>query len=294
MKSRRERQRGNRRALGKGVESPSNWGNQACPFPMEMRVKLRYSSYTTMDPAGGAVENQLISGNSIFDPDATGVGEQPYYFDQLTAIYKNYYVVRSKIKVTCTSTSGVFARVVVLPLLETGSVSTDSYETSEQPFAKSVLISGSSAGPNVQVIHSSMDTHRIIGVSYQQALARTDLHSDYTTNPVYRWYWVVQAQGVGGLTSTLSTVTEYVIVYDVILSGLRTNGDSLDVPLREIRFLKTSGSTKNQKTISAGDPPVPGDTFPQPRQRYHSVLPIASTALSCASCPACSATTVAK
>lgn len=302
VKTRRNRNRAQRGAEARNVESLKKWGNQSCPFPPEHRAKLRYSSYVVGDPAGGAVENQLISGNSIFDPDATGVGEQPYYFDQLTAIYKNYFVVRSSVKIIVTSTSAIFARCVLLPLLETGSLSSDSYETSEQPFAKTTMVSGNSAGPVIARLKSSMDTHRIIGISYQQALGRESLHSDYTTNPVYRWYWAIQVQDVGNLTSTLSCFVEYVVTYDVIFSGLRTNGDSVSVPLSEGLLLHRSRDHKNkqkllqqQQPTKGGDPvEIPADIKPPPQPRYLSVQPIASTALVCASCSACSAQQAAK
>ena len=35
--------------------------------------------------------------NSLFDPDQTGTGHQPYYFDQFAALYNRYTVLGSKL-----------------------------------------------------------------------------------------------------------------------------------------------------------------------------------------------------
>ena len=38
--------------------------------------------------------------NSLFDPNRTGTGHQPYGFDQLSTFYNRYYVTGSKMTVT--------------------------------------------------------------------------------------------------------------------------------------------------------------------------------------------------
>ena len=40
--------------------------------------------------------------NSLFDPDFTGTGHQPYYFDQFATIYQRYTVIGSKLTATFT------------------------------------------------------------------------------------------------------------------------------------------------------------------------------------------------
>jgi len=59
-----------------------------------MTVDLRYAqtkTYTT-GSAGVAGTENAFSLNSLYDPDITGVGHQPYGFDQMASLYSNYIV----------------------------------------------------------------------------------------------------------------------------------------------------------------------------------------------------------
>ena len=67
-------------------------------FPPLMKVDLHYESLVTLMP-GAAVASYVFRGNSLFDPDYTGTGHQPRYYDQLTPIYGRYKVLRSAITV---------------------------------------------------------------------------------------------------------------------------------------------------------------------------------------------------
>jgi len=46
------------------------------------------------------LQNQRFSVNGLYDPNVTGAGHQPMFFDQLGAIYNHYRVLFSKIKWT--------------------------------------------------------------------------------------------------------------------------------------------------------------------------------------------------
>lgn len=62
------------------------------PFPAKAHYVLRYSDQITLNPTAGAVANYHFRANSIYDPDVTGVGHQPYGHDNLQNIYKSYVV----------------------------------------------------------------------------------------------------------------------------------------------------------------------------------------------------------
>lgn len=73
------------------------------PFPAQMQAKLRYSETITLDPNLGVPAHNLFRCNSIFDPNYTGVGHQPYGHDTYQLIYNHYNVVSATITMTPTS-----------------------------------------------------------------------------------------------------------------------------------------------------------------------------------------------
>lgn len=63
------------------------------PFPPRMPCKLYYNDILTLvGPASNTATEYNYQINSLFDPDFTGTGHQPYCFDQLAALYTNYMV----------------------------------------------------------------------------------------------------------------------------------------------------------------------------------------------------------
>lgn len=79
------------------------------PFPAKAKALLRYSQVITLDPGLGLPAGNLFRANSIYDPDATGLGHQPYGHDTYQSIYNHYKVVSTVITMTAIGTaSGVF------------------------------------------------------------------------------------------------------------------------------------------------------------------------------------------
>lgn len=65
-------------------------------FPDSVQVKLRYVSFIRLNPAPANPDQHLFRCISVFDPDLSGVGHQPMYFDQWSGIYTKYTVKGAK------------------------------------------------------------------------------------------------------------------------------------------------------------------------------------------------------
>lgn len=74
------------------------------PFQPAYFVKLVYGVNVTITTAGSSAlsTNSLLRMNSLFDPEQTGVGHQPFMYDSLTAIYNRYQVYGASYKLTFT------------------------------------------------------------------------------------------------------------------------------------------------------------------------------------------------
>lgn len=77
---------------------------------------LKYVENITMSSTTGSIFHQLFSANGLYDPNTTGTGHQPIFFDQIMPYFNHYSVVGSKISVVLThrvSTMSTDATVAV-------------------------------------------------------------------------------------------------------------------------------------------------------------------------------------
>lgn len=73
------------------------------PFPSTRKIAFKYSEYGNMtDPGPNTISNYSFRLSSLYDPNLTGVGDQPRYFDQVVGerLYRKYQVDAVKWKVT--------------------------------------------------------------------------------------------------------------------------------------------------------------------------------------------------
>jgi len=78
-----------------------NIGNQAFPPQLFNTVRYVESVPISCDTGGNGYYN--FSCNGLFDPNNTGTGHQPLYFDQLISIYDHYTVLSSTITIQPTT-----------------------------------------------------------------------------------------------------------------------------------------------------------------------------------------------
>lgn len=69
------------------------------------RATLRYNTILQLDPKPdilGSTGNNVwqFVGNACYDPDLTGIGHQPLYFDNYASVYERYHVTYATISVT--------------------------------------------------------------------------------------------------------------------------------------------------------------------------------------------------
>lgn len=73
------------------------------PFPSVTKAIFRYSTNVALNPGIGAAASYVFRATSIFDPDFSGVGHQPYGHDVYQQMYKRYRVDKAFITATNTN-----------------------------------------------------------------------------------------------------------------------------------------------------------------------------------------------
>ncbi len=94
---RRRRKRNFRRRRKRPFRNQQGALSLSLITPKLRLVKLRYKECIVYNPGVGVVSTNTFSCNSIFDPNVTGVGHQPYGADQMALLYNTYRVLGSKL-----------------------------------------------------------------------------------------------------------------------------------------------------------------------------------------------------
>jgi len=82
------------------VYKPRKLALRRNPFPTSTICTMKYCSTFQLEPAQLTTAYALFNANSIYDPDVSGLGHQPYGHDQYQALYNHYRVEKSRISIT--------------------------------------------------------------------------------------------------------------------------------------------------------------------------------------------------
>lgn len=189
------RGRSRRKSYSKVSRKWPIWKN---PLPQQSLFKFVYQDSRfnlATNLAGGYKTVRLWRGNSLNDPDYTGVGVQPYGYDNLcgpNAPFGRYLVYGSKITVyphvyaAATSTASNYSmRMILFPLYGT-SVSYDEFEDlCRLPYSRRKVIESANDTKNVVSCYAS--TRKIIADSGD--LSGGYYSAGYNANPPMEWYW---------------------------------------------------------------------------------------------------------
>lgn len=186
------------------------------PFQENQLFKMKFSDQMELlPPASGQIATQSYRLNSLYDPDLTGTGAQPRYYDQLfssTAPYSAYCVLGAKVKVkflndnTSPGSAGwvaIRARSGNTPAIS----GVDYSALSEMPNTKYTLINSAYATPFTQ-LQAFYNTASIIGV--KDIDDDEDANAQYNANPVDQAVLDVHYAPID-----LNTVTSIYCVVDI-------------------------------------------------------------------------------
>ena len=182
-------------------------------FPEKIQIKHRYVENIGFNAAAGALSVQQFRANGMYDPNVTGTGHQPLYFDQLSAIYDHFTVLKSYIKVTA-STSSTTPQIVNIFLNDDSTITPASVESRmEQSSGKSMLIS---QGSGTSSVYLAFDAKKVFGGS---VLGNDNLQGTGSADPTEQSLFTITCQaqdtGVATLVYTICEIV-YVAVWDEV------------------------------------------------------------------------------
>lgn len=179
-------------------------------LPDMMQMRLTYTQQGTLSSGIASYVENTFRGNSIFDPDLTGVGTQPLGRDEWSNFYTYYRVYASKCRVyfdTEDSADGVIASVI--PSIDSNQFSNFNVAM-QTPYARYRNM-GVSAGTNAKVVSNYMETSKMFGV--RAINYETDFSANFTTNPAREWFWHVGVGCSDGLSNPNANYTIKIVYY---------------------------------------------------------------------------------
>lgn len=185
-------------------------------FPNTIITKLRYCERLSLTSSAGAYNIKVFAANGLFDPNISDTGHQPLYYDNYTAIYDQYVVIGSKIKVIFVPRSSTVGMLVGLTGDDDASGSTNPDLLMEQN--NSIHAGLGSIGADPKTLTMTFEPEEMFGVD-----AKSDGSSQTptTANPTELWNyyaWLVAADG--STTAACDLIVE--IDYTVKFSELKT------------------------------------------------------------------------
>lgn len=173
--------------------------------------QLYYDYYKSMTYVAGSNAGRVFSANGAYDPDISGLGHQPMGFDQMMAVYEQFVVLRSHIKVTFISASDATRVAIYLspdttllgpaPLMENGLLKTE------------IVCGTTDSGTHrMKTIELTCDIPKYFGKTRDEIIADPQMYGTVAANPGEQVYFNIAAW------DPFSSSTEGSIFYDVTIS----------------------------------------------------------------------------
>lgn len=192
-------------------------GKTKVGFPKELRMKHRYVETLTLASTTGTPGFYSFRCNGMYDPNHTGTGHQPMYFDQLTAIYDHFNVQTSKITLRAT-----------VPSTNSTPVCAGIYINDDTTVTPSSAQNCCELGSSVYKVIGSRDTPEVVFTKKWSAkeafgpasLNDPELQGSASADPTEQQIFTIFVQSIDGTTTNRIdwTVT---IEYDAIWTELK-------------------------------------------------------------------------
>lgn len=233
---RRSRAKFNRFATERYVQrGPSAFPNKVLihlPYAQQLQVVCNAASVTP--------SKNSFRLNSLYDPDQSGTGHQPLWFDQWTPIYNNYQVFAARFRITFINVTSMTSGAVDAPIYACYNIATDTNAGSngtltgsswsaitERPGVRTKLLPLANQGGGKCVMAGAVNCAKAFGVNSKRYNGDPDFASQVTTNPSRTLYLEVGAiPQFSGTTYAVSVQINIEITYWAVMWGYKVAAQS--------------------------------------------------------------------
>lgn len=178
------------------------------PFAQRYICKMKYAEVRTVTgPIGGGLAQYNWNLNSVFDPNLTGIGHQPYGYDQLVDLYNRYRVYRVDYVISALNTDAAsqnYSVIGALPSNEPFTAAGGVSELMENPRCKYITQAPNAA---LKVLRGSISLPSLVGRTKAQYMADDRYQAVATTSPAEQAVLNVMGGTISGTSGSGGTAT---------------------------------------------------------------------------------------
>ena len=184
------------------------------PIPKQLFNRLKYAETVNVAIGVSGLGSYLFSCNGMYDPNTTGGGHQPMYFDQWSAMYNHYTVLKSTMKATVVAnTTG--ATIFSLGQDDDTTINAaTSYTIWERPGFQTKVVNAP-VNPENTFLWSKWDAKKVFGADPQ---SDPSLQGSATSNPTEQTFYVLYFDAIPSTYVTVLVEIWYDVVWDEYVS----------------------------------------------------------------------------
>lgn len=183
-------------------------------MPAKFITRHTYNTPVVFSVTGAAVTPQVFRGNSLYDPDQTGVGTTASGYTPMTTWYSYFRVYASSIEFTVANTGSYPVIYFCVPSRTSAAISIT--DAKSLPYYKEVIVAAKDGGSSVRKLKVFAKGVTITGVNQTDF----DVIGAVGSNPQQQWYWVTGAVSADGINASSVSVSNR-ITYFTEWSGLK-------------------------------------------------------------------------
>lgn len=186
-------------------------------MPKNRVMKFRYTTQHTLTSAVGVLTNRQYRANGCHDPDITGIGHQPYGWDQITAFYNHYVVLGSKITVQFTPQTDNVANagVIGLYLSDDTTHGFTSYTTfiEAQKGGWRIINGGSSEPKSISCKFSAKEFFNVKDVKDNVARLGSSVTTSTSEEAVYNLFYQAADESSTATNLNVVVMIDYIVAF---------------------------------------------------------------------------------
>lgn len=189
--------------------------------PAAMFAKINFADYRAVNVSFTSTDVRSYSLNSCYDPDFSGVGIQPLFFDQYMAMYNNFVVYAAKIRVmvSCgTPSNNAFHPIFVAVPSPNGTPTYGDVRTVMQIRGAKYTTIVPTSGP--KTINMYIKLAKFFGIPKEAIRTDDNYYGNASAGPPIQYYLHLYFQNIDG-TSVMPCTRDLKITYYVKFFNLK-------------------------------------------------------------------------